>query len=412
MHENRKSRQPCTTLQASHVYWLVHLHYPAANQTRDVAAYGEIHRQDSRGKSAKRLFGLHVCPPQYNVERARAEVAFLTQPPIPTEVRTQDDFKVRVQVSFAGTTLPLPQRTYQSGTLTVKLGQEQANCPTTPEVGAAAGAKTPVELVFVEDGDSITPLTEPVPDRLQATVGFGYKAYVRVQQATPGKAAVTMRRVNLTVGGETVNVTVVIGAPNVGWPHYASGQTFDIAVQDDPRSLQQATREKPDDTMLTDCCAGLKKQPIQVNGETNVECAFKVTSAGGFQVFLHNVSTGDQNYNFDPDEQVSVQVTPATARDGEQPAPLTILKIERSPQNTPQLTNADTLKWLVTFSRPVHPISSNNFSVDGPPEVGCPDRMRRQTAGMYGCKDISPVLTIPPVLAVGLGLSMGVSTIL
>ncbi len=75
-------------------------------------------------------------------------------------------------------------------------------------------------------------------------------------------------------------------------------------------------------------------------------------------------------------QTATLTVTPDKARDGEQPAPLTILKIERSPQNTPQLTNADTLKWLVTFSRPVHPISSNDFSVDGPLKVGSPERLR------------------------------------
>ncbi len=348
----------------------------------------------------------------------KTSVEFVDSRNIQTRVAKNGPLRVKAKVYIDGTRSPLPDVISASaGALKMELQgtgtgtAASASCTrSTSEAGVFNCTFDTTELDKLKVGSSyyLKAWYESASQIVESSKPVTHTSQIEIVRPFSSKALIQVA-LNLDktayVVGETVNVTVVIGAPNVGWPHYASGQTFDIAVQDDPGSLQQATREKPDNTALTDCSAGLGKQPIQVDGETIVECAFKVTSAGGFQVFLHNVSAGDQNYNFDPDEQVSVQVTPAKARDGEQPAPLTILKIERSPQNTPQLTNADTLKWLVTFSRPVHPVSHNDFSVDGPPEVGSTERLRPAGMNLTVSSRDSNAGTLWEVTASGGGLS-------
>ncbi len=73
----------------------------------------------------------------------------------------------------------------------------------------APAAKTDVELVLVESGTSTAPLTAGSDDRFKATVGFGYAAFVRVQETAAGKKAVTEGSVSIThIGGNQLSPAI------------------------------------------------------------------------------------------------------------------------------------------------------------------------------------------------------------
>ncbi len=71
-------------------------------------------------------------------------------------------------------------------------------------VAAPPAPKQDVELKLVESGTSSTELKTGSNNNLKATVGFAYSAYVRVQEAAAGNAAVTSGSVSITQIGGTV----------------------------------------------------------------------------------------------------------------------------------------------------------------------------------------------------------------
>ncbi len=80
-------------------------------------------------------------------------------------------------------------------------------------IKAATPTKTDVELKLVESGTSSTELTAGSNDRFKATVGFSYAAFVRVQQTTTGKAAVTEGSVSITeIGGNPITPAITCSA--------------------------------------------------------------------------------------------------------------------------------------------------------------------------------------------------------